>query len=429
MTELKEKLRANTRRHTVPHSPVKSSLRRLYGAQSDVKRFPDDSFSRAARGIHELVKGEYINTAYGDVFVARVEHPREHHHGDTALASLASVSDDLLSRWARFPKPKQFNYRQTIFMDTETSGLASGSGTIPFLIGLGYYHGDHFRVQQFFADSPAVEEGMLDLVVDFVQSFDTLVTFNGKCFDVPQIETRYILKRRSSPFARMNHIDLLYPSRQLWSGEFIDCKLQTLERQVLGFHREDDLPGSEVPEAYYRFLHHGDPDPLYRVFQHNADDITSLASLTYHLWNSLRSTGNKVHPKRALARGKVFGRLGEEEKSMASYSAAMEAPPSAVEWAHAAMALSMIHKRRKEWTEATRLWRWMIDRMDRFHLLPYVELAKYLEHKRHQLVEAEAIVEDALNRLPAYRIVECEALEYRLARIRRKLEKQEESTG
>ena len=420
--DLRQKLDGTVRRERGADAALIDGLRRLYN-RGEAKQFADDSFTRAVRGMHEFVDGEYINTAFGDVFVATVKYPKQHQHGTVAMDSLKTVEGDLLHRWCRVPEVKEFDLKRTLFMDTETSGLAGGGGTIPFLISLGFFDQGCFKVKQFFADSPEVEEGMLDLVDEFVKPAKALITFNGKSFDVPQLETRYLLKRRRSPFADLDHIDLLYPSRQLWGGQLPDCQLQTLESKILGFEREDDFPGSEVPAAYFRFLRQGNSDPLYRVFQHNADDIASLSALTGHLWQSLAKPTGAPSYGTALARGRIYRRLGKREEAARSFSDAMESAASGRLWTRAALDLAMIYKAETRWRDAEKLWRRAIDLDDPFRLSPYVELTKYLEHKAKEFEEGATVVEKALHCLPAHRINERHALEHRLRRLLRKTAK------
>jgi len=401
---------------------IKESLQRLYSKDTEIKHFPDDSFTRSRRGMHEFVKGEYINTPFGDIFVAQIRHPREYTHGIIPLKATTDISDDWLSRWGRFSSPRKFNYRKTIFVDTETSGLAGGGGTIPFLIGIGYFYRGQFRVEQFFADSFSREEGMLDLVTEFVKPFDTLVTFNGKTFDIPLLETRYLLKRKQSPFSRMEHLDLLHPCRQLWNLMLDNCKLQTIERYMLGLHRSHDLPGHEIPQAYFDYIRFGDPDPLYRVFQHNADDIVSLSVVTYLLWRELQEDAGNRGPLLEFSRGRILRRYGETERAIQSLESVRLNETSPRRKMVILSQLSVIYKSQGRWEKAVSLWLEMVNSSILFHLLPYVELAKYYEHRTKDINRAKVMVEKALSRISPHRLREVEELHYRLNRLLRKME-------
>lgn len=424
MRDLKGKLQRLSGEESSRPASQRPALTRRYNRPGiNQKLHPDDSFSRARRGMHEFVDGEYVNTHFGDVFIAKVRYPKDSVHGNVPLLSMKQISDRWLSRWGKFAKPSRFDYRTTIFVDTETSGLAGGGGTIPFLIGIGYLYRNQFCVEQFFADSHAVEEGMLDMVTEFIRPFDTVVTFNGKTFDMPLLETRYILKRKQSPFVLLNHLDLLYPSRQLWGLTLEDCKLRTLERRVLGFHRYDDLPGEDVPYAYFNYLRRGNPDPLYRVFQHNADDIASLAAILFRLWQAIKASEGEQTPQIHFSRGMILHRLGEKAKAVQSFERAREGEISSGRKLQVLLHLAMLHKSEGRWREAEALWLEMTGEPGPFHLLPYVELAKYYEHRTKDLHRARKIIESCLNRISEHRIRDIDELNYRLSRLMRKIEK------
>lgn len=408
---------------------IKKTLERLYPTESEVKHFPDESITRTRRGMHEFVDGDYVNTPFGDIFVAQVRRPREYLHGTLPLRAMTRISDDWLSRWGKFSSPRKFDPRKTIFVDTETSGVSGGGGTIPFLIGIGYYYGGQFRVEQFFVDSHSREEGMLDLVAQFVTPFHTLVTFNGKTFDIPLLETRYLLKRKVSPFSRMEHLDLLHPSRQLWNLTLDNCRLQTIERDILGFHRDDDLPSHEIPQAYFDYVRWGKADPLYRVFGHNAHDIISLMAVTYLLWRGVREEGFDRDSLVEFSRGRILRRYGETERAIRSLEAARRRETSLQRKTVILSHLSMMYKSSGKWKEAESLWLEMIDSPVIFHLLPYVELAKYYEHRTKDLTRARRLAEGALSRIPAHRQGEIGELNYRLDRLRRRIEKAERRQG
>ncbi len=403
-------------------SSIKENLDRLYSRKQTIKQFPDDSMTRQFRGMHEFVEGEYVSTHFGDIFVGKVRYHKEDKHGKIPLLSIRDVSDDWMSRWGKFSRPKKFNYRKTIFVDTETSGLAGAGGTIAFLIGIGYFYRNEFRVEQFFADSHSREEGMLDLVADFVEPFDTLVTFNGKTFDIPLLETRYLLKRKQSTFITMDHLDLLHPSRQLWNLTLEDCKLQTIEKKLLKFQRVDDLPGSEVPEAYFRYIRYHDPDPLFKVFKHNADDIASLVVLTYLLWKQTNGIEETKDPSVAFSRGKIFRRYNQPEKAIGSMETAIQHESSSHRRMLIRSHLSMLYKSKRDWVNAVTVWKEMIDEAVPFYLLPYVELAKYYEHRIKDIPQAKLVAEMALERIPPHHTRGIDELHYRLDRLRRKSE-------
>jgi uncharacterized protein len=204
--------------------------------------------------------------------------PAHFRHGNADVGALSELPASLLevlseeSGWAVPPE-------RWAFVDTETSGLAGGSGTFAFLVGGGAITASGFEVHQFFMREPGEEASLLDGFTEWLSAFDVLVTYNGRAFDIPLLETRYRLARRKPPFARLRHIDLLYSARRLWRLALERCRLQDLEVRILGFERVGDTPGSLIPQLYFDFLRTGNAGPLNGVFEHNALDILSLACL------------------------------------------------------------------------------------------------------------------------------------------------------
>jgi uncharacterized protein len=167
--------------------------------------------------------------------------------------------------------------------DTETTGLAGGTGTRAFMIGAADWHEGALRVRQLTIATTAAEAAMLDAFRTWLTPDTILVSYNGKCYDAPLLATRYRLARRANPLAGLMHVDLLYPSRRHWRGVYENCRLATIERQVLRVLREDDLPGSEAPAAWLSYLRGGSAHTLRRVLAHNHQDVVSLARLLRHL--------------------------------------------------------------------------------------------------------------------------------------------------
>ena len=168
---------------------------------------------------------------------------------------------------------------ELLFLDTETTGLAGGTGTLVFLLGLARLKPTHIEVEQWLLASPGGEHEWLDAIAASLPPEPLLVSFNGKAFDIPLLASRHRLKRRRDPFANRAHWDLLFPLRRAFDRRWPDCRLQTAERRLLGHARVDDLPGSFAPAAYHAWLRQGDTTLLNQVITHNRHDIVSLARL------------------------------------------------------------------------------------------------------------------------------------------------------
>ena len=169
--------------------------------------------------------------------------------------------------------------RDLLFFDTETTGLAGGTGTRAFMIGAADWVDAGLRIRQLYLTAMAGEAAMLDAFAAWLQPTTTLVSYNGKCYDAPLLATRYRLARRPNPLAARQHVDLLFPSRRRWRGVWENCRLATIEREVLRVVREDDLPGAEAPAAWLEYLRGGSADKLRRVAAHNHQDVVSLSRL------------------------------------------------------------------------------------------------------------------------------------------------------
>ena len=170
-----------------------------------------------------------------------------------------------------------------LFFDTETTGLAGGTGTRAFMIGTAQWRGDGLHIRQWLMTTLSAERDLLVAFADTLHADIMLASYNGKSYDAPLLATRFRLARLRNPLAGLEHIDLLYPTRRSYRGRWENCRLATIERQVLGVVREDDLPGSEAPAAWLGYLRGGSARNLRRVADHNRQDMKSLAGLLPHL--------------------------------------------------------------------------------------------------------------------------------------------------
>ena len=193
--------------------PTLSDKLKSLGVQVGARDLPPPR-PRHAHAIESVMQGRVHATAFGDAFIVEQTYPPEYRHGSAALqitASLQTIAD-----WAREERIAACAPNGFVFLDTETTGLAGGTGTFAFLVGIGRYDDSTFRLTQFFLRDPIEEPAMLAALTELLQPLDTLVTFNGKAFDVPLLNARYITNRTDTPFARVPHLDLLPLARRLW---------------------------------------------------------------------------------------------------------------------------------------------------------------------------------------------------------------------
>jgi uncharacterized protein len=226
--------------------------------------------------IEEWLSGQEISTDFGCHFETEKLYERHRCHGSADIGSLADLPPDLLESLAVANTPRE----EWAFLDTETTGLAGGSGTCAFLVGVGRITPEGFRVRQFFMRDYGEEPSLLDALTRHLKSFRVLITYNGRAYDQPLLETRYRLNRARPPFAAMDHLDLLHGARRLWKLRFESCRLVDLENAILGVERHGDMPGALIPYIYFEYLRTRQAARLLPVFQHNATDILTLACLT-----------------------------------------------------------------------------------------------------------------------------------------------------
>lgn len=192
---------------------------------------------------------------------------------------------------------------EVLFFDTETTGLAGGTGTRAFMIGAADWCGGQLRIRQLTLASMRAEAAMLDVFASWLQPRSILCSYNGKCYDAPLLATRYRLARRGSPLAGLRHVDLLYPTRRSYRGVYENCRLATIERQVLKIVREDDLPGSEAPAAWLGYIRGGGSGLLRRVLAHNRQDVITLSRLLASL-SGVGTTEGLLLPAREAGAGR-----------------------------------------------------------------------------------------------------------------------------
>ncbi len=245
---------------------------------------------------------------------------------------------DALPPWPRLPllcgseDPRE----RLLFIDLETTGLTGGAGSYAFLVGCAWFDGLTFRTRQFFLSAYAGERALLDGVAQLARGVTAVVSFNGKSFDLPLIETRYLFHRVQTPFAGLPHVDMLHPARRLWrtdedeaAGTVASCRLSVLEGALCGMRREGDVPGFEIPARYFHYVRSGDARPLAQVFEHNRLDLVSLAVLTAEASRLLEEGPHAARTAReALGLGRLYERGGLCDAAREAYAIAAGIGPA-----------------------------------------------------------------------------------------------------
>jgi uncharacterized protein len=371
----------------------------------------------APQPIEEVLGGEVVDTGEGKLLVVRREFPLTHQHGRQTLGAVLEAPLDLLSAVARAEQPIE-DARRLLFLDAETTGLAGGTGTYAFLVGAAWLEDDRLVLTQHFMRDFDEEPALLAALRPLLERASGLVTFNGATFDLPLLETRFLMTRRRWP--TLPHLDLLRPARRVWNACLADCRLATLEREVVGVVRDDDIAGGLIPALYFDFLRSRRAAPLGRVLAHNRDDVLTLVGLLGWFGKALTSS-------EALSAGELggLGRLWEPvdvERALVCYRGALAAGLSGTAAQAVRLQLARWEKRFARWDVARSLWE-EAARDAGFDPRPWEELAKFHEHRRRDFVAARAVVQGALGLAedagvsPRVR----EAFAYRRARLDRRL--------
>jgi len=339
---------------------------------------------------------------------------------------LTSLPLAFISQWANDSEISKLPLSKFAFLDTETSGLSGGTGTYAFLVGVARFIDDQFVLQQFFMRDPAEEPALLEGIAKFLAPCQALVTFNGKSFDAPLLNTRYKLHYIPIPYQDYSHLDLLPLARRLWRDRLESRALKYLEEHVLGLKRSsEEVPGYEIPWLYFDYLRTGDARPLGGVFYHNAMDVVAMAALLAHMNDMMQNPyeGKVQHGLDFVALGKLFEDLGHWDEAARLFERGLESQINESDFGLAVKRLSILQKKRGDLSEAIRLWE---AAAERGHLYALIELAKHYEHKERDVASALKWTMAAMELaekvdLPAYvRKFWIAEIEHRLERLQRK---------
>ena len=375
-------------------------------------------------------------------------YPAQHRLGRVAVSDCVPPADGLWPRTDLLMSgggaPGALSGRP-LFFDLETTGLGGGAGTYAFLVGVGWFDGATFRVRQFFLSDYAAERVLLEDVADMMHGFGALVTYNGKSFDLPLIDTRFQFHRVPASYSGLPHLDMLHPARRLWRSRSafhssagadqrpaaVPCRLTHVEQTVLGHVRDGDVPGSEIPPRYFHYVRTGDTRPLERVLEHNRLDLLALAMSTATAARLLvEGAAGARTAREAIGLGQLFERAGMSIEARACYARAAGvdsavAPHTNVDSLTCAEALrgyGALCRRERRYEEAADAWRRLLDLP---HCPPpiaqqaFEALAVHHEHRVRDIGAARRFAVGAL-RFPASR-TRVRAAHHRLARLDRKL--------
>lgn len=322
---------------------------------------------------------------------------------------------------------RRFDVRRCLFLDTETTGLSGGAGTVAFLVGVGFVEDDHFTIEQYLMRDYGDEPDLIDRLANRMDGFDCVCTFNGKNFDMPLLEARFTMVRMRHRWREMENLDLLHPARRTWKLRLGSCRLARLEELVLGMPRTDDLPGSEVPQRYFDYLKTGDMGLLDDIIRHNCQDIATLATLLARLCGVYDEPEQLTERKDLFSVGKALERQGELRPAKNLYRlSAIPAPAGTIAAltgdAVAGMAnwrLYLLARKSKDSGEMRAILEQMLLRGQR-PCEVHTELAKWYEH---QAKDAGRALEHARAARAICAPADAAALDRRIERLKHKLER------
>jgi uncharacterized protein YprB with RNaseH-like and TPR domain len=378
--------------------------------------------------VETVVAGDVVSNEWGSYFRSITVFPEDHLHGQISLDVFSEVDPATVGLVGSDEALSGVDLRKAIFIDTETTGLAGGTGTVPFLIGLGYFYDDGFRVDQYFMRDYQEEPAILRSISERLENCDGIVSYNGKAYDLNILASRFILTRMDNPARELPHLDLLFTARRLWRRRIADCSLSNVERAILGFHRSDDIPSFMIPGLYFDYLRSRNGNIIEPVFSHNRWDIVTLVALAGIAGRIYQSPREHLdHPLDFLSLGRALERLEHLEDASTCYREALNYSMENEDRDEVLRHLGFSLKRLGDWERAVKVWEHMVESTS-YKVLPLEELAKYYEHRVYDFEKAIDTVHRTLKWIsmmeelrPSWNLKEDRKdMEYRLARLERK---------
>ena len=337
-----------------------SRLERLSYPQHTQSQRPKRNDSDAA--LADLLRGKVVAPG---VILVETSVALSCLHGTQPLSSILEIPLNLLGNDALLDPTR------LLFLDTETTGLAGGTGTLPFLLGLASIRDGKVLVRQYLLTAFSGESLSLHEALARLEGSDYLVTFNGKTFDLPLLTARHRLAQLENPLLRLVHVDLLHPTRCAFAHTWPDCRLQTVERRLLEFFRGDDLPGALIPQAWFDLVRHGRTEQIPAVMEHNLWDLVTLVALLPRISAIHFQPGHQGADPLAIARRHLRNGDAETAYSHLAHSANRSCEAGQLE-------LAWLQRKKGQWDDAATIWR---DLAAAGSLRACEHLAKYYEHR------------------------------------------------
>ncbi|MFQ5401677.1 MAG: ribonuclease H-like domain-containing protein [Anaerolineae bacterium] len=378
---------------------------------------PDHTVDGGLRPLPRLLPGIQLEEkAVGACYVLDKVYPITHQHGEDKLGDLLELAPGEAAVYLDDSRFRDLDFRDFVFLDTETTGLA-GAGTIAFMVGAAFFEGDVLITRQYFLRDHGDEPAMLLLLDELLAGKGGLVTFNGRSFDLPMLDGRYLMNRMPGRVRDLPHLDLLPPARRLWRNRLGSCALGSLEQTLLGVRRTHaDVPGYLIPSLYHRYLRTGDGREMARVFYHNEIDLLSMVTMAARMARLLTQPAS-AHPLDQFSLGKWQAGLGLTAAAEQNLRRAAAGDLPLYRYHRALYELGWLLKRSGRRAEAVPFWQ-QIASTSFEDVTAHVELAKFYEWHEPDLGKAIQWTEQAL-KLAGDGLIRDE-LQHRLARLQGK---------
>ncbi len=360
-----------------------------------IGKSPEPQHQKSGCDVDDMIPGVIQTNEYGCFYLIERRYSPSFFHGGYKLGDALKVEDNVITALGG-EDCKELRADQLLYLDTETTGLSGGAGTVAFLVGVGFFEKDAFIVRQYFMRDYNEEAAMMSGLQQLFAGYKGFVTFNGKAFDINLLQSRFISNRFRPSFKELPNLDLLYPSRRVWGLKLDSCRLSSLEENILGLYRDDDIPGAQIPSVYFNYVESRDAIDIKRVISHNELDILSMVSLLSRLSsmmnNPLSQTDGELE---LLGMGRFFELCGKTDDMLRCFEACTESELFSVRM-HAVRRLTGVYKKRGSYKQALEHWKAVDAENPEFELFHLIEMAKYYEHKAKDPVQALQIVEKAL---------------------------------
>jgi len=375
------------------------------------------------KDIADFIPGTVLTNACGSCYVIENRYSPEYIHGGCKIGAAAHIDREIIKALGRMDCCG-LQADRLLYLDTETTGLSGGTGTVAFLVGTGFYENGSYVVRQYFMRDYDEEAAMLSELNELISGHQGFVTFNGKSFDINLLQSRFVSNKIRTNISNKPNIDLLYPARKVWRMKLENCRLSSLEENILGQRRHDDIPGALIPSVYFEYLESRDASEIKRVIRHNEQDILSMVSLLYRLsvmlQNPLTESDGGLE---LLGLGSIFEASGKIDDMVDCLEACTESGRFDVKL-QAVKRLTGVYKRAGQYERALEHWQSIESEGSGFDLFHLVEMAKYYEHKAKDPQKALQVVEKAFAVCRRAGITEgrlAEELEKRRDRLKRKI--------